>query len=88
MGDTGGGPEWFYAKRYGWGASLPCAWQGWALLAGYLTIVCGSALLLAERSPLALFAIVVSVTAIFVLIVVKTTKGGVKWRWGKDKGTW
>jgi len=26
---------WFPAKRYGWGWGLPCAWQGWLVLAAY-----------------------------------------------------
>jgi hypothetical protein len=27
---------WFPAKRYGWGWGLPCAWQGWVVLAAYV----------------------------------------------------
>ena len=26
------GPEWFAAKRYGLGSSLPISWQGWVVL--------------------------------------------------------
>jgi hypothetical protein len=40
--------DWFAAKRYGYGAGLPIAWQGWALLAAYMgavLVLC----LLAER---------------------------------------
>ena len=89
MGSDKGRPEWFYAKRYGFGAGLPCAWQGWALLIFYLAIVFGGGLLFGERYPLAYIAAVTPLTIIFVLIAVKTTKGGPwKWRWGKDKGTW
>ena len=83
------GPEWFYAKRYGFGAGLPCAWQGWAILLGYMAITLGGALLFAEEHPLAYIAMIIPLTALLVLIAVKTTKGGAwKWRWGKDKGTW
>ena len=28
------GPEWFAPKRYGYGAGLPIAWQGWAVIVG------------------------------------------------------
>ena len=27
-------PEWFAAKRYGYGSGLPIAWQGWAVIGG------------------------------------------------------
>ena len=32
---------WFRAKRYGWGWGLPCAWQGWAVLTGYVLVIAG-----------------------------------------------
>ncbi len=32
---------WFPAKRFGWGWSFPTAWQGWAVLITYLTLVLG-----------------------------------------------
>ncbi len=30
---------WFTPKRYGYGAGLPVAWQGWALLAGVVGLL-------------------------------------------------
>ena len=41
---------WFAPKRYGFGAGLPVAWQGWALLAAYVGAVAGTALLLLPRN--------------------------------------
>ena len=76
--------DWFAAKRYGLGAGLPIAWQGWVATLAYVAIVIGSALLLAERSPWALGSIVVTATAIFVVVAAKTTRGGWRWRWGDD----
>ena len=32
-------PEWFAPKRYGLGAGLPIAWQGWAVLAVFIAII-------------------------------------------------
>jgi hypothetical protein len=29
---------WFRAKRYGWGWGLPLTWEGWSVLAAWLTI--------------------------------------------------
>lgn len=74
--------EWFAAKRYGLGAGLPIAWQGWALTLGYVAIVIGSAYLLVERSPWAFGSIIVTATAIFLAIATRTTRCGCRWRWG------
>jgi hypothetical protein len=76
------GPEWFAAKRYGYGAGLPIAWQGWALLSGYMAIL-GLAVWLLSAAPIALSAAVISATFILLLITARTTRGGWRWRWGK-----
>jgi hypothetical protein len=76
--------EWFVPKRYGIGVGLPIAWQGWALTFGYLAIVLGSCLLLREIL-LALLAILVSTTVAFLIISMKTTRGGWRWRWGETE---
>ena len=77
------GPEWFAAKRYGYGAGLPISWQGWAILIGYMATVFAAARVLAER-PLALFGILVPVTAALLVVTARTTRGGWRWRWGDD----
>jgi len=69
------GPEWFAPKRYGYGSGLPIAWQGWALLIGYLVLVLALTPL-AERSLIAYLSLVVTLTAAFMLICKKTTRGG------------
>lgn len=78
------GPNWFHPKRYGMGSGLPSAWQGWVVLLVFLLIVTGTAFMFAEEQPIIFFAIILPVTAIFMLIAAKTTPGGWKWRWGKD----
>lgn len=75
------GPEWFAPKRFGYGARWPISWQGWAITLGYAGLVIAAARLLA-RTPLALAGIVIPVTAAFILVVAKTTRGGWHWRWG------
>ena len=74
--------DWFESKRYGFGAGLPIAWQGWALTLGYVVAVIGSAVLLAERSPWAFGSIIFTSTVIFLVIAARTTRGGWRWRWG------
>lgn len=77
------GPEWFAPKMYGYGAGLPIAWQGWAVLAAFIILIVASAALLAERSPLAMFVVTVFLVTGLIVITAKTTKGGFKWRWGE-----
>jgi hypothetical protein len=74
--------DWFAQKRYGYGAGLPIAWQGWAVLIGYLAIVGGSLALFHDR-PLVPLAIMLPATAIVLLIAARTTRGGWRWRWGR-----
>jgi hypothetical protein len=76
-------PEWFSAKRYGYGTALPISWQGWAVMAIYFVVVLGGALLFAKR-PVILLSIVFPATVIFLVVAARTTKGGLHWRWGGD----
>ena len=76
------GPEWFSQKRYGYGAGLPIAWQGWVLTIGYVAVI----LLTSFLIPLSLslyLALVFTLTGLYLLIVSKTTRGG--WRWRKGE---
>jgi hypothetical protein len=75
------GPEWFAPSRYGYGAGLPIAWQGWLLLISYVALVVTASLLL-PRSILAYIAILFTLTFLFLVICAHTTRGGWRWRWG------
>ena len=77
------GPEWFAPKRYGYGAGLPIAWQGWALLLGYVAAMIGTASAFGQR-PDVVLAIVIPLTLLLLLVAAKTTRGGWRWRWGKE----
>jgi hypothetical protein len=78
------GPEWFAPKRYGFGAGLPIAWQGWAALGAFLALIAAASLLLAY-SWLAYVSAVSTLTLLFILLAARTTKGGWRWRWGGDE---
>ena len=75
------GPEWFSAKRFGYGSAMPCSWQGWLVMITYFAVVIGSALAFAER-PVILLSIIIPATIIFLVVAARTTKGGWRWRWG------
>ena len=74
-------PEWFAAKRYGYGCGAPCSWQGWLILTGYMAIVVGASIAF-EDKPLILVSIVVPLTVLLLIACAKTTRGGWRWRWG------
>ena len=75
--------DWFAPKRFGYGAGLPISWQGRAVTLGYSALMVGTAVVFAKR-PLILFAILVPLTAMFIIVTARTTRGGWRWRWGKD----
>lgn len=77
-------PEWFAPKRYGFGAGLPIAWQGWAVLAGFAMVVGVSIGVFGPRNPMVAVLIVPAIAALIV-VMVRTTKGGFRWRWGDRK---
>ena len=77
------GPEWFAPRRYGLGSGLPIAWQGWLVLALYLAVFAAAVYFLGEDSA-AFVATIVIATAVMLVIAARTTKGGWRWRWGRE----
>lgn len=78
----GKGP-WFRAKRFGYGAGLPFKWQGWVTVALYVLVLLGLGLFADHNSAMpkiATVALMLIITAIFLVIVRKRTEGGWKWR--------
>ena len=74
---------WFAAKRYGYGAGLPIAWQGWALLAAYIALLAGLGELLMPRQTPLFLLLVAFATALLLVISARRTDGGWRWRWGE-----
>lgn len=77
------GPEWFAPKRYGIGSSWPISWQGWAIVAAFIVVV-GLASLLIRHSRIGFFSVLIMVLVSFAVICARTTRGGWRWRWGKE----
>jgi hypothetical protein len=78
------GKPWFNPKRYGYGAGLPCSWEGWAVLIGYLAVVAASAVTTTEGNIKPHMLIIMIASVALAVIVARTTRGGWRWRWGKD----
>jgi hypothetical protein len=74
---------WFPAKKYGWGWGMPCAWQGWVVMAVWAALLCGGGILLAPRSNV-LFVAYALVLGIALCIVAWIKGEKPRWRWGKD----
>jgi hypothetical protein len=76
---------WFEAKRYGYGSGPPIAWQGWVLLGGFILAAFALKPLIALLGPGSRPILLVGflpLTAVFVVIVKRRTRGEWKWRWG------
>ncbi|HEY6662388.1 MAG TPA: hypothetical protein VIZ66_05645 [Sphingomicrobium sp.] len=76
------GPEWFAAKRYGYGASVPISWQGWAVMLAFFAVVGVDTYFFALR-PLVLIAVLVPAIVALLVVTSRTTRGGWRWRWGE-----
>ncbi|MGI8931472.1 MAG: hypothetical protein ACR2FK_03705 [Sphingomicrobium sp.] len=74
--------EWFAPKRYGFGVGWPIAWQGRAILAGFVAAVVAAGLLFGKDSLQAL-VILAPMIAALLIITARTTRGGWRWRWGE-----
>jgi uncharacterized membrane protein YhaH (DUF805 family) len=82
--DTNEKPVWFRAKRYGWGWSWPCAWQGWVVLAVWLALLYGAALLLVPNHVILwIISLTVLCAALIVVCLMKGEKP--RWRWGENE---
>lgn len=78
---------WFRVKRFGYGAGLPCSWEGWVAMAIYVALVAAVAIVGAphvEGHPFAYFAAITAPTALFVFIAWRKSDGPWRWRNGED----
>lgn len=75
---------WFRQKSFGYGAGLPIAWQGWALLAFHVALILGLALAL-QHKTIAMAAAILVAAILPLPLYAARTEGGWRWRWGDDK---
>lgn len=73
--------DWFAPKRFGYGAGMPIAWQGWAILIGYLAVLFGLERMIRAEHPAVFVTLVLIVTAALIVVAARHTRGGWRWRW-------
>lgn len=79
---------WFAPKKYGYGAGLPIAREGWAVLSGYLLVLGLCGLLVGWDAAIGgatAFAIFLAATIALIAISARKTRGGWRWRWGDEE---
>ena len=75
---------WFEPKRFGIGAGLPIAWQGWALTAGFVAATAGLAAVLLPRHRVPFTTTTAVLMLAFLVTAARHTRGGWRWRWGES----
>lgn len=76
---------WFAPKRFGYGAGWPVRWQGWALIAGCAVAAVLLKVTLAGRQPMLMLALLVLASVPVIVMAARHTRGGWRWRWGRDE---
>ena len=83
--DSGNDNDWFAPKRFGIGAGMPIAWQGWAVLGAFIAVLAAAAAVLMPRHPGLFVAIALIDALALTLAAAHHTRGGFRWRWnGED----
>lgn len=78
---------WFKPKRVGYGAGLPCSWEGWVAMAGLLGGIFLTQAIAFTFLPLGWampvwFAVSTALVIVFALLARAHTEGGWHWRNG------
>ncbi|MGB7653910.1 MAG: hypothetical protein WBL74_00370 [Novosphingobium sp.] len=75
---------WFAPKRFGYGSGFPIVWQGWAVLAGHIAVICLGMFLL-RAHPLAVVVWGLLIGLLPSPLYAAKTRGGWKWRSGNHE---
>lgn len=71
---------WFRAKRVGYGAGLPIAWQGWVMLLAHGLALAGATILLRDTAAWIHAVVIVLVALLPMPLYRAKTEGGWHWR--------
>lgn len=73
---------WFVPHMFGFGFT-PVTWQGWATTIGFASLLVADVRFVPER--IAQIGIGVALFALFLMIGIRKTQGGLGWHWGVRK---
>jgi hypothetical protein len=73
---------WFPAKRYGWGWGRPVTWQGWSVLAAFIALLAGGAVVIAPSRGLPLYLGYAALLAVALVGICWLKGEPPRWRWG------
>ncbi|MFA6123135.1 hypothetical protein [Sphingomonas sp.] len=73
---------WFVPHMFGFGVT-PVTWQGWVATIVFTGLLSADILLL--RDQIAQIGIGVALVALFMMIAIRKTQGGLSWHWGARK---
>jgi hypothetical protein len=76
---------WFPAKRYGRGSGPPAMWQGWAVLAAFVSLLAAGTLVLPPNRVLPIFLGYVALLSLALIAVCWLKGEPPRWRWGDDE---
>ncbi|MBU4434043.1 MAG: hypothetical protein KKC14_06490 [Alphaproteobacteria bacterium] len=79
------GKPWFRTKSYGFGAGLPCSWQGWAAIVLFIAAMIGLPLVfgsLEQPHPWLGIATRIGLIVGFIVLVWRKSDKPWGWRWG------
>lgn len=80
------GKPWFRTKRYGFGAGLPCSWEGWVVLVAFICAMIGLSALpasLVQAHPWLPTGLHLGLIVGVVVLVWRKSDQPWGWRWGK-----
>jgi hypothetical protein len=74
---------WFPAKRYGWGWGFPISWQGWAVVAVFIALLTGGAVVLPVRQSPGMFVAYAVILSLMLTGVCWWKGEPPRWRWSR-----
>jgi hypothetical protein len=74
---------WFPAKRYGWGWGPPNTWQGWTVMALYISLLAVSSFYFLRHVRVGGFMLSAVILTLGLLLVCWLKGERPKWRWGR-----
>jgi hypothetical protein len=75
---------WFPAQKYGWGWGIPCSWQGWVVLFGFIAIVIALSYIFDPEKHFLLFCLSIGLASGLLILICYLKGEKPKWRWGES----